>query len=321
MIYLLFGKQALMIKTRLAKLVKEQLPLVDDFSYVRYNAKETPIQDIVADAISIPLGYERKMVVVDDAYFLLSQKQKEKIEKDQNYDKLIEYLQHPSEATDLVFTLCATSFNAKSDIGKLIKSKAMIYELTDIDAATWPEYVRRYFAKHDVKIDASAINELVVRVQSDATLFVSEAQKLMLNTDHITLDVVEQLVSRPIEENSFALSNALVKGKIDEALAIYRDLKTHAEEPVMLISLLARQFRLMLKVYYLSMQGFNQIDIAKQLGIHEYRVKLALNSQKSMGEQRLLAILDRLYELDFNIKSGQVDRFYGFELFLVNFNH
>ena len=84
MIYLLFGKQALMIKTRLAKLVKEQLPVVDDFSYVRYNAKETLIQDIVADAVSMPLGYERKMVVVDDAYFLLPSKPKEKIEKDQN---------------------------------------------------------------------------------------------------------------------------------------------------------------------------------------------------------------------------------------------
>ena len=321
MIYLLFGKQALMIKTRLAKLVKEQLPVVDDFSFVRYNAKETTVQDIVSDAITLPLGYERKMVVIDDAYFLSNSKTKEKIDKDQDFDKLIDYLNHPSAATDLVFTLNATTFNVKSDIGKLLKNKAMIYELTDIDAASWPEYVKRYFAKYNIKIDASAINQLIARTQSDATLFVSEAQKLMINSDYITLELVEALVPRPIEENSFALSNALVKGKIDEALSIYRDLKTHAEEPVMLISLLARQFRLMLKVLYLSNQGLSQVDIAKKLGIHEYRVKLAINSQRNLNETRLLSILERLYELDYNIKSSQIDRFFGFELFLINFNN
>ena len=29
--------------------------------------------------------------------------------------------------------------------------------------------------------------------------------------------------------------------------------------------------------------------------------------------------LEDLYKLDFEIKSGQIDRFYGFELFLINF--
>ncbi len=319
MIYLLFGKQALMIKTRLQKLIKEQLPVVDDFSFVRYNAKETLIQDIVMDARSLPLGYDRKMVVIDDCYFLATTKSKEKIEKDQNYQALIEYLEHPNEATDFVFIVNATSFNVKSDIGKILKDKAMIYELTDIDKNSWPEYVRRYFAKYQIKIDGSAIDELVSRVNNDATLFVSEAQKLMLYGDHITKDIVETLVTRPLEENSYVLANALTKGRIDEALAIYRDLKIHAEEPVTLISLLARQFRLMLKIYYLTQTGLSQLEIAKKLGIHEYRVKLAINSQSLLNDARLLIILDRLYELDFQIKSGLIDRFLGFELFLLNF--
>jgi DNA polymerase-3 subunit delta len=319
MIYLLFGKQDLMIKTRLSKLIKERIPLVDEISLVKYNGRQTPVQDIMADCRSLPLGYDLKMVVIEDAYFLINAKTKEKIEKDQDYAMLVNYLKDPSPATDLVLTIAAPSFNLKSEIGQLLKQQAMIYELTDIDSKSWPEYVRRYFAKYEVTIDQSAIAELVARCQNDATQFVSEAQKLMLYSKHISLDTIKTLVTRPLEENSFALSNALTKGRVDEALTIYRDLKTYNEEPVTLISLLARQFRLMLKVHYLAEEGYGQLDIAKKLDIHEYRVKLALAARKSLDEARLIGILERLYELDYNIKSGQIDRFYGFELFLLNF--
>lgn len=319
MIYLLFGQQELMIKSRLQKLIKENLPIVDEFSLVKFNGRETLVQEVVNECQLMPLGSDKKMVVLEDCYFLQPSKAKEKIEKDQNYDVMENYLKRPNESSDLVLTVTNKAFNTKSSIGKILKQGANIYELTDIDKFAWPEYVRRYFAKHNVTIDNKAVDELVKRSQNDAGRFVSEAQKLLLAQNHITYDLVVALVSRPLEEDAFALSNALMKGRMEEAISIFRDLKTFSEEPVMLISLLARHFRLYLKVLYLSKQGLSLSEITKQLGIHEYRVKLALESQRHFNEARLLNILDQLYMLDFQIKSGQVDRFYGFELFLLNF--
>lgn len=320
MLYLLFGKQDLMVKNHLKKLVKERLPQLDDFNYVRYNGRETPVHIIVDECASLPMGYERKVVVIEDAYFLSTFKTKEKIEKDQDYAKLLRYLGQPNEQTDLIFTLSEPTFNSKTDIGKILNRDAMKSELTDIDDKTWPEYVRRYFAKRDVRIDNNAIGELVSRCQNDATQFVQEASKLMLVGDHVTLEDVKALVSRPLEENTFALSNALTNGRLDEALAIFRDLRAYSEEPVTLINLLAKQFRLMLKIYYLSEQGKSLDQISRELGVHEYRVKLALNRKRTFTDKRLIEILERLYQLDYQIKSGLVDRFYGFELFIVNFN-
>jgi len=320
MIYFLFGKQELMIRTHLKKLVKERLPIVDDFAYVRFSGRETLIQTVVAECALIPLGYDRKMVVVEDAYFLSGSKTKEKNDKDQDFSVFVRYLKQPNEQTDLVLTLAEPSFDAKSEYGKIIKEKVNVVELTDIDERTWPEYVRRYFTKKDVRIDNNAVTELVARCQGDATLFVQEANKLMLASAHVTLEDVKTLVTRPLEENTFALSNALVNGRLDEALAIFRDLKTFNEEPVTLINLLAKQFRLMLKIYYLALEGLSLEAIAKRLNVHEYRVKLAINKQRTFNDERLNRILEELYRLDLNIKSGQVDRFYGFELFIVNFN-
>jgi len=309
-----------MVKNHLKKLVKERLPQLDDFNYVRYNGRETPVHIIVDECASLPMGYERKVVVIEDAYFLSTFKTKEKIEKDQDYAKLLRYLGQPNEQTDLIFTLSEPTFNSETDIGIILNRDAMKSELTDIDDKTWPEYVRRYFAKRDVRIDNNAIGELVSRCQNDATQFVQEASKLMLVGDHVTLEDVKALVSRPLEENTFALSNALTNGRLDEALAIFRDLRAYSEEPVTLINLLAKQFRLMLKIYYLSEQGKSLDQISRELGVHEYRVKLALNRKRTFTDKRLIEILERLYQLDYQIKSGLVDRFYGFELFIVNFN-
>lgn len=319
MLYILFGNQSLMINNRLSKLVKERLETVDAFNYVRFDARETLIQDIIYECTLIPLGYDRKAVVVDNAYFLIKGGEKEKIEKEQDYKCLTAYLKAPNEQSDLFLCVTNQTIDDKSEIVKIIKQNGTIFELADISKDNWPEYVRRYFDKLETKIDADAVTELVIRVQGDATTFVSEANKLALYTNHVRLEDVLLFIERPLEENAFAISNALIKGKNDVALSIFRDLLVQNEEPVRLISLLSNQFRLMSEVLYLYGLGLSNNSIAAQLGVNEYRVKLAVDARRSISYEKLLLYLDKLYKLDYNIKSGQIDRFYAFEMFIADF--
>ncbi|MCX5775574.1 MAG: DNA polymerase III subunit delta [Firmicutes bacterium] len=319
MLYILFGNQSLMINNRLTKLVKERLETVDAFNYVRFDGRETLIQDIIYECTLIPLGYERKAVVVDNAYFLTKGGDKEKLDKEQDYKCLIAYLKTPNEQSDLFLCVENPTIDDKSEIVKIIKQNGTIFELADISKDNWPEYVRRYFEKLETKIDADAVTELVIRVQGDANTFVSEANKLALYTNHVRLEDVLLFIERPLEENAFAISNALIKGKNDVALSIFRDLLVQNEEPVRLISLLSNQFRLMSEALYLYSLGLSNNSIATQLGVNEYRVKLAVDARRSISYEKLLLYLDKLYKLDYNIKSGQMDRFYAFEMFIADF--
>jgi len=321
MIYLLFGAQDLMIKDQSRRLIKERLGEADHFNLIKYDARQTLVQDIVSECQTMSLGVERKMIFVENAYFLSNAKSKEKIEKEQDYQKLSDYLNNPNQDADLVFTLNENKLNSRSNLFKLISEHGKIMELLDIKPYEWPQFIKNWFTKKGVSIEQRAINELVNRSSNNATLFVSEAQKLLLNNKHITYDDVIKLTTRPLEENSFLLADALLNGKIDEALSIFRDLKTYSQEPVSLINLLARQLRLNLKIMYLDEQGDSQMSIAKKLAIHEYRVKLALARRHLSSIEKLANSLEKLYELDWQIKSGAVDRFLGFELFLINFNN
>lgn len=320
MIYLVYGNQSPTIKSKIKKIAKNNLPFVDDINFVKFDASETPIQEVVDECNYLPLGYEHKVISLENSYFLLKEKGKNKIESEQNYDGFIKYLNSPNATTDLIVSVISFSLDEKSEIVKLLKKKATIVEAKDPDEKAYKDYIKRYIVeKLNVTIDNDALNELAIRTAGDVALMKNSADKLALYTNRITFDDVSLMVQRPLEENVYKIFNYLLAGKNNDALMLYKDLRVSNAEPVTLISMLANQFRLLNEVIYLSRKGFSYSEIGKELGINEIRAKILAGYSYSVGEQKLINILEDLYNLDLNIKSGLVDRFYAFELFLINF--
>ncbi len=320
MIYLVYGNQSPTIKSKIKKIAKSNLPFIDDINFVKYDASETPIQEVVDECNYLPLGYEHKVISLENTYFLLKEKSKNKVESEQNYDEFIKYLNSPNSTTDLIVSVISSSLDEKNEIVKLLKKKATIVEAKDPDEKTYKDYIKRYIVeKLNVDIDNDALTELAIRTAGDVALMKNSADKLALYTNHITFDDVSLMVVRPLEENVYKIFNYLLAGKNNDALMLYKDLRASNVEPVTLISMLANQFRLLNEVIYLSRNGFSYNEIGKELGINEIRAKILAGYSYSFGEQKLINILETLYNLDLNIKSGLFDRFYAFELFLINF--
>ena len=70
MIYLIYGNQIPAIKNRLKRIIKERLDIIDEMTYVRYDGNNVLVQEVVDDANYLPLGYEHKLVALDNCYFL-----------------------------------------------------------------------------------------------------------------------------------------------------------------------------------------------------------------------------------------------------------
>ncbi|HPV69805.1 MAG TPA: DNA polymerase III subunit delta, partial [Bacilli bacterium] len=81
----------------------------------------------------------------------------------------------------------------------------------------------------------------------------------------------------------------------------------------------ANQFRLMSQIRYLDAQGYSLGEIAKRLGMPDFRIRMSLQDSKKLSRFAITRNLDTLYNLDLNIKSGLIDRYYAFELFILNF--
>lgn len=321
MIYLVYGEQFPLVSKRVKKIINSILvDGIDEFNYVRFNAKEMTVQDLVYECSLLPFG-DHKVVRVDNPYFLGSIRDKISIEKDQKYSVLENYINQPNEYVDVIFVLESKSVNKKNDIYKLIEKKGKIFFEEGLSLETLNQTAKIYFQKKGVMISDEAINLLLERTGDNVSRFIQEADKLALYGKEIDVDDVHIMVPVPLEQNAFNICEFLITNQINKAIKVYRDLLVLKEEPVRLIALLASQFRLYTQISYLyTIEKNNQDDVASQLKIHPYRVKLMCRNLVRISYFQLLLVMEKLYQLDSKIKSMEVDPVIGLELFLVNFN-
>ncbi|MCH5180512.1 MAG: DNA polymerase III subunit delta [Erysipelotrichales bacterium] len=320
MICLIFGAQDLMIKNRLNKLLNERLGSVDDFNCVKFNADNVEIEDVMFECTMMPLGSEKKAVVLDNANFLSGEKTNKKQLTKEQEKSILSYLSSSNEYCDLYFIVHSSTLNESNAIYKKIKEVGKIVESVNPNEKEWMAYVYKLFEKYEITASNDVISEFIKRTNNDAMRINNEVKKLALYGDKITMDALDLLVARPIDDNIFDLVNFIMANKKEEAIKLYRDLIIKNEEPVALIALISTQLRFYIDVFTLAEEKMYQDDIAKQLKAHPYRVKLALNNKRYVSLKSLKDNMENLYKLDYDIKSGRIDRFFGLELFILNFN-
>ncbi|MNJ39683.1 DNA polymerase III subunit delta [compost metagenome] len=147
-----------------------------------------------------------------------------------------------------------------------------------------------------------------------------ELDKLCLyagNGGVIDEGAINQLVARSTEQNVFAMVECIANLKLEQALDIFYELLKQREEPIKIAALIARQFRIMLQVKELGRQSYSQQQMASQLGLHPYAVKIAGEQARRFETAKLRQVLSELAQLDYRMKSGGIDKVLGIELFLL----
>ena len=323
MIYLVYGNQGPTIKSQIKKIgeafLGEEKP--DELNFIKLDGHNSLVQDAVDECKYVSLGYEKKVVSLENCYFLLKPKPKNKIESDQNYDELISYIEtnYSDLESCLILSVCNSGIDEKGLIFKALKEKAKVIQIVDPDEKGWNEYVKAYLAKHNIVIDRDAVMELAERTSGDVGLFQNSVQVLSLYTDHIRYKDVILMVNKPLEDNAFLIFNLLIDNKSAEAVGLFRDLQVNNVQSPTLISQLGNQFRLLSEISYLTKKRIPKEEIANELKIKPGRVYVLSKLLPMISDKAIKKTLDDLYKLDLDIKSGLVDRNYGFELFLLKF--
>ena len=312
--YILYGELYPQIRKHLNKLLIQNLGTPDDFNVVKIDLEESSIDEIVYESSSLPLGYDKKAVVVDNCSFLT----KDVTATDE--EKILNILENSNDDIDLIFILRSENINKGGKISTCVEKHGQIFEFLNIKKEEWPLYIKKYFKTKNVEITSEAVEELAERIDGDLSRFINEADKLCLYKNPITLSDILLMVSKPLEDDAFQISNALFRGDNSSAISIYRDLQKLGQKFIdALIPMLASQFRFISQVYFLDSRGLDKEEIASQLGVSPVRVKIALKNSRNISRKQIAHSLNDLYNLDCQIKSGQIDRSYGFELFLINF--
>jgi DNA polymerase III delta subunit len=311
-----------MVKAALRKVLGDSTASMDELSYVTLDMGASSFLDLSNECESLSIGAAKKIVVAENCVFLAKTRTKIKTVAGDDDKPLLAFFESPDPSVDLYLLVYSDSVDEKGPYYQaLLRGGVKVSPVAEFSPQQWKDFIPKYFEKRGSPIESSAIGELMDRIRGDYSLFLSEAQKLLAyeNGSSVTLEDVRLLVSSPLEDDAFHLSNALTKGDIKTALSIYRDLRTQSVDPISLIRLLGNQFRFMNEVAYLKSQNANASGIAATLKCSSYRVSVTLDNLRKIHDGSLNNALDGLYQCESSVMGGRMDQDLAFSLFLANF--
>ncbi|WP_407967096.1 DNA polymerase III subunit delta [Enterococcus faecium] len=317
--YLILGTEKFLqdqVRTEIVK--KIQLEGEDDLNFLSFDMENASLDEVVAEAETLPFFGDQRLVFVENPYFLTGEKVNNGIE--QNTDLLTAYLKEPLESTVLVFFAPYEKLDERKKVTKQLKKTAIIINVQQLNEKEVRQYLMNTLENSSIKMERSAIDLFLRLTDLDLSKMMRELQKLVLygqNQQQITVREVEELVPKTLEHNIFDMTQYILKGKTEQALRLYEDLVMQGEETIKINSILLSQLRLFLQTKFLVKIGYQQANIAETLKIHPYRVKLAMQEVKKFDEHLLVQLFDQLVEMDYQIKTGQIEKELSFQLFVL----
>lgn len=309
----MYGEETYLLQEALKKIIQSSVGKDDDMDTNTYDARKMDVYAVLEDAQTIPFFSQEKVILVQNATFLSTN-------DDTNWDvKVLEqYFEHPMDSTNLIFIGDFEKLDARKKIVKLMQKKCKVLQFHKIDELGKKQYVHEQITKRHLQMEPLVVEALTKRLPLDILSIRSEFDKLALYGDTIDLEVVERLITRPLEDDVFELVNAVVDKNLKKAFHLWEDLCVLNKDAIYLIATLASQFRFLFQVKELMLEGKTKADITSILNAHPYRVQLTMRSAQNLELSNVLSILSRLADLDQKIKAGNIDKVMGFEMFLLS---
>lgn len=320
-IYVLYGKDRYRLQHFIDSLTDAMFTAEEkELGIVKFDTAESAIEEAVLEAETLPFFVPRKLVLIRDAA-VLAASVKENTKIQHQPEKLIQYMEYPAETSVIVFAVFAEKLDERRKLVKLLKERNALVAFPELDAAQLKQWMIKRAAEQKRTMSAEAADLLLVRAGTNMQQLAQEVDKLCLHAGvggMIDLEQASLLTAATVEEDVFALVDSIAELRIDRALRLYRELLVRKEEPIKIAALIARQLRIMLQIKELEQQHYSPQQMAGQLGLHPYAVKLSAEKSRKFTVPRLGQLLASLADLDYKMKTGAIDKTLGLELYLLS---
>lgn len=186
-----------------------------------------------------------------------------------------------------------------------------------------PGWIGQHAVDMGGKMSREAAELLAALVGPDLRLLEAEIDKLLLYVDGqrpVGLDDIRRLVSRAREASIFDLVDCVGKRQTDRALQLLHRMLEDEGEPLQILSMLARQVRILIQVSELKRQGLTHPEITARLKLHPFVVGKTMEQAENFDLAQLEAAHARVVETDWAIKTGRLDTVSALDLLVVGLN-
>lgn len=160
------------------------------------------------------------------------------------------------------------------------------------------------------KISPAAIALLVRFVGNDLWTMASEVEKLVQYAAGRRIEEadVKAVVNLAQEASVFAMVDAILEFRVGVAQDLLQQLFRQGNAPAQLLTMLARQARIIFQVKEMRGRGKSRVEIQTKLGLNsDFLLKKAWEQSDKYSLNRLKELFHKLLDADLSIKTGQME--------------
>ncbi len=310
-VYLFIGNEELIIKNKIDTVITNAHP--GPFNLTSYDMDLDKLTDAINDCKTMPFMSDKKVVVIKRPTFL------EKGSSNQSVLPLIDYLDNPSDNTVLVIDATGISIDESKEVVVKLRKKAEVSETRDLSEVEMRGWLKRQFGVMGVEVEENAVELFFEYIGTDLVKAKTEVEKLLNyigDRKIINMRDVASCVSEEGETNVFALTKAINSKDKHKVIEIYYSLLKSGNDQMKLLNLIYRSLKDSYTCLLLMEKGMNQASIASVLNISPGRTYYIMKDAKNFSLDGLRKMIKDIGDLDYKIKSGQIDKVSGLELFL-----
>jgi len=312
--YLLHGEERFLIAHYANAIEKAALDHEDTSQYKDVFDGAIPVHDIIMAAETLPFLSDHRLVFVHDSRLFATGR------KD-DAEKISKYLPNIPNKTIMVFI--EAEVDRRSKLYKQISKIGCVIECespTPQNLATW---VTRIAKERGKNISSAAAHHFTRTVGTNMTSLAQEMNKLAAfcgeNTE-ITATDIDTICTPTMESRIFELTKAITAKRTEDALLRYRDMLILKESPIMILTMIIRQFRIILIAKCAKEKGMTILQTAKEFNLRDFMVDEALRLGQKFTIEQLIDALKNCQDVDKKIKTGVISPEFGVELLIIKYS-
>lgn len=350
MYYILHGDEEFSRTEQVANL-KQQImgDGMGDLNISVLDGRKVTLDELINACNTLPFLTDRRMVIVEDLLqrlagqgrssrseeenALAEEEADEPPAKSEDMQKLLDYLPQLPPSTRLLFVETRPLGRNHAVLKAAAKSKDAYvreYSTKDVNLRDW---VRARAQSRNIRINRDAADLLIALV---GTVTVkkngreeripnlrgldSELEKLAAFVNYarpITTEDVQAMVSASHEETIFALVDTLGQRQGRQAMRSLQDLLAGGANELFILTMIARQFRLILSAKDLADRGASEAQLCQKLHVQPFVARKLLSQARHFQMDELEAIHRRVLEMDWAIKTGRIKPRLALELLVI----
>lgn len=275
-----------------------------------YDLEEVALDNALEDLDTYSFLSSKKVIIIKNILSSLALENEKK--------HLIKYLENPSSDNLLIMT--SDKMDAKTFSKKLKSLKTLEYQKLETNPVSFAKNILDGY-----KISNMDLSYLAELCNNDITKLNSECEKLMMykiDTKEIGREDITNLVVKKLGDSNeilFSLAKAIMSKDKKHALKLYNDLKAYQIDANSIIGLMASQMKLVSQIKVLKEKNLNVSQIQQNLNLKSsYQVKKLSEYIYSYSYNDIKTFFNKLFNLDYSIKTGKVDSSNAIELLIIN---